>query len=100
MYKSSLYFSSLWSSLNFIKVVQGYSSVLGLPHEESVMIGGNHSSMCKFDRDDGRFEAVWRAIRRVARNRSDVVDGPCGLTEKKSQGSPWYIHADTGMARQ
>lgn len=29
------------------------------------MLGGHHSSICKFDRDDDRFDAVWRAIKRI-----------------------------------
>jgi hypothetical protein len=38
-----------------------------LPHEEAVMMGGNHSSMCKFGLEDKRFEAVWKGIRRAAK---------------------------------
>ncbi|GAB1316537.1 Alpha/Beta hydrolase protein [Madurella fahalii] len=47
-------------------VVERHSAVMELVHEEAVMIGGNHSSMCKFDSDDVRFNSVWRSIRRVA----------------------------------
>ncbi|KAK3305959.1 uncharacterized protein B0T15DRAFT_533930 [Chaetomium strumarium] len=47
-------------------VVERYSAVMELPHEEQVYIGGDHSSMCKFTRDDERFDVVWRAIRQAS----------------------------------
>jgi hypothetical protein len=45
------------------------SAVMGLANEEPMMLGGNHSTMCKFGVGDRRFEPVWRAIRRAARPR-------------------------------
>ncbi|RYP12932.1 hypothetical protein DL765_007102 [Monosporascus sp. GIB2] len=53
-------------------IVDKESVILGLPHEETMMIGGTHTSMCKFVPDDIRFDAVWRAIRRVSRGRVSV----------------------------
>ncbi|KAK4186018.1 protein SERAC1 [Podospora australis] len=50
-------------------VVDKDSVILGLAHEDIMMLGGDHSSMCKFFRDDPRFESVWRAIERA-------VEGP------------------------
>lgn len=38
-----------------------------LAHEEYMMLGGNHSTMCKFDLDDSRFDAIWRRIKRAAK---------------------------------
>ncbi|KAK0708684.1 Alpha/Beta hydrolase protein [Lasiosphaeris hirsuta] len=50
-------------------IVEKTSAVMGLPHEETMMLGGTHSSMCKFARNDKRFDPVWRAIRRAAKGR-------------------------------
>ncbi|KAK3317309.1 Alpha/Beta hydrolase protein [Cercophora scortea] len=47
-------------------VVERYSAVMELAHEEAVIIAGNHSTMCKFSRDDPRFDTVWKAIKRVS----------------------------------
>lgn len=44
------------------KVVDKMSSVMGMAHEETVMLGGDHSGMCKFWRGDPRFETVWRRV--------------------------------------
>ncbi|CAI4218402.1 unnamed protein product [Parascedosporium putredinis] len=50
------------------KVIVGKSSaVMGLPNEDDIMISGTHRSMCRFERGDKRFDAVWRAIRRASR---------------------------------
>ncbi|RYP59387.1 hypothetical protein DL769_008562 [Monosporascus sp. CRB-8-3] len=48
-------------------IVEKHSAVMELAHEEVMMLGGNHSTLCKFGTDDKRFEAVWRRIRRAAR---------------------------------
>ncbi|KAK0647013.1 Alpha/Beta hydrolase protein [Cercophora newfieldiana] len=48
-------------------VVEKASAVMGLPHEETMMLGGDHSSMCKLGRNDQRWDPVWRAIRRCSR---------------------------------
>ncbi|KAK3689559.1 hypothetical protein B0T22DRAFT_514097 [Podospora appendiculata] len=50
-------------------VVEKTSAVMGLDYEESMMLGGTHSSMCKFKRGDRRFDPVWRAIRRASKGR-------------------------------
>lgn len=43
------------------------SALMGLQHEDYMMLSGNHSSMCRFSKgDDERFDAVWRRIRRAA----------------------------------
>jgi len=47
-------------------VVDKMSAVMGFPHEDKLMLGGTHSSMCKFTRGDPRFNTVWRSIRRAA----------------------------------
>lgn len=52
-------------------VVEKMSAVLWLAHEEAVMMGGDHSSMCKFGKNDKRFDLAWRAIRRVSKGRPD-----------------------------
>ncbi|KAK4222932.1 protein SERAC1 [Podospora fimiseda] len=44
-------------------VVDKSSSRMGIPHEQTMMMGGDHTSMCKFEQDDARFETVWRAIK-------------------------------------
>ncbi|KAK4171599.1 hypothetical protein QBC36DRAFT_365913 [Triangularia setosa] len=53
-------------------VVEKMSAVLWLAHEEAVMIGGDHSSMCKFGKNDRRFDLAWRAIRRASKGRVGV----------------------------
>ncbi|KAK3990804.1 Alpha/Beta hydrolase protein [Cladorrhinum sp. PSN332] len=51
-------------------VVDKLSAVMGLPHEEFMMLGGDHSTMCKFTgMGDPRFNPVWRAIRRASKGR-------------------------------
>jgi hypothetical protein len=51
------------------QVVNKASAVMGLANEEPMMLGGNHSTMCKFGVGDRRFDPVWRAIRRAAKRR-------------------------------
>ncbi|KAK3988895.1 protein SERAC1 [Cladorrhinum sp. PSN332] len=43
-------------------IVDKSSARMGIPHEKTMMMGGDHSSMCKFSRDDPRFDKVWMAI--------------------------------------
>ncbi|KAK0665940.1 protein SERAC1 [Cercophora samala] len=50
-------------------VVDKSSSRMGIPHEVTMMIGGNHSTMCKFAQDDPRFDTVWMAIQSAAKGR-------------------------------
>ncbi|KAH6636029.1 Alpha/Beta hydrolase protein [Chaetomium tenue] len=50
-------------------VVDKSSAIMGLPNEDPMMLGGNHSTMCKFGVGDRRFDPVWRAIRRAAKPR-------------------------------
>jgi len=40
---------------------------MGLAHEETMMLGGDHLNMCKVGRNDKRWDPVWRAIRCVSR---------------------------------
>ena len=39
---------------------------MGLAHEETMMIAGTHSTMCKFAENDKRFKPVWMAIQRAS----------------------------------
>ncbi|KAK0716522.1 Alpha/Beta hydrolase protein [Apiosordaria backusii] len=48
-------------------IVDKASSVMGIAHEDIMMLGGNHSSMCKFFQDDPRFDTVWMAIESAAK---------------------------------
>ncbi|KAK3934026.1 hypothetical protein QBC46DRAFT_400786 [Diplogelasinospora grovesii] len=52
-------------------IVEKTSAVMGVSHEETMMMGGTHSSMCKFGRNDKRFDPVWRSIRRAAKGREE-----------------------------
>ncbi|KAI0100891.1 Alpha/Beta hydrolase protein [Nemania sp. FL0031] len=47
-------------------VVDKDSAVMGLPNEDKMMIRGTHTSMCRFSRDDRRFDPVWIRIQRAA----------------------------------
>ncbi|KAK5652117.1 hypothetical protein OQA88_10759 [Cercophora sp. LCS_1] len=51
-------------------VVSKMSAVLGLPHENQMMMAGDHSSMCKFGEGDHRFDRVWKAMRRMVHNEA------------------------------
>lgn len=67
------------------QVVARHSAVMELPHEERMLINGDHSTMCKFSRDPaqaGRFDPVWRSIQRAA----------------KGPGMPTATTTVTGMA--
>ncbi len=46
--------------------MEKYSATMGLDHEETLMLAGTHTSICRFGKDDTDFEAVWRCIRRAA----------------------------------
>jgi ABC-type branched-subunit amino acid transport system substrate-binding protein len=39
--------------------------MMNITQEEAIPIGGNHMDICRFSGDDERFEAVWKAIRRL-----------------------------------
>ena len=53
-----------------IKVVSETSARMMIVHEEVMPMQGSHSSMCKFDVNDERFDRVWRCIQRIARPSS------------------------------
>ncbi|KAI1145838.1 Alpha/Beta hydrolase protein [Nemania diffusa] len=56
-------YNRLWGKV----IVDRDSALMGLQHEDYMMLSGNHSSMCRFSKgDDERFDAVWRRIRRAA----------------------------------
>ena len=44
------------------KVVDKSSARMGIPHEKTMMMGGDHSTMCKFSLNDPRFNTAWMAI--------------------------------------
>ncbi|KAK3937942.1 hypothetical protein QBC46DRAFT_391280 [Diplogelasinospora grovesii] len=49
-------------------IVDRSSAVMGLAHEEAMMLAGTHSSMCKYGSlGDRGFEAVWKGIRRASK---------------------------------
>ncbi|KAI0555984.1 Alpha/Beta hydrolase protein [Xylaria curta] len=50
-------------------IVNKDSAIMGLPHEQKMMISGTHTSMCRFSKSDRQFDAVWKRIKRAA-------DGP------------------------
>ncbi len=43
---------------------------MGLVHEDILMLGGNHSTMCKFEVGDPRFDTAWWYIKRAAEGPS------------------------------
>ncbi|KAK4461462.1 protein SERAC1 [Cladorrhinum samala] len=43
-------------------VVDKSSARMGIPHEKTMMMGGDHSTMCKFSLNDPRFNTAWMAI--------------------------------------
>ncbi|KAI1175691.1 Alpha/Beta hydrolase protein [Nemania sp. FL0916] len=48
-------------------VVNQYSAIIGLAHEQTMMLGGNHSSICRFSRGDKNFDTVCKRIVRASR---------------------------------
>ncbi|KAK4203134.1 hypothetical protein QBC40DRAFT_167527 [Triangularia verruculosa] len=62
-------------------IVDRVSAMMGMPHENIMVLGGDHSSMCKFLHNDSRFQAVWKAIQSAAkgvgsRRASSAVTDP------------------------
>ncbi|KAI1173091.1 Alpha/Beta hydrolase protein [Nemania sp. FL0916] len=55
-------YNRLWGKV----IVDKNSAVMSLQHEEDMMLSGTHTSMCRFSKDDERFDAVWRSIRRAS----------------------------------
>ncbi|KAI1747836.1 Alpha/Beta hydrolase protein [Xylaria castorea] len=47
-------------------IVDKDSAIMGLPHEQKMMLSGTHTSMCRFSKSDKQFDAVWRRIKRAA----------------------------------
>ncbi|KAK4450537.1 protein SERAC1 [Podospora aff. communis PSN243] len=48
-------------------IVDKMSAVMGMPHEQTMMLAGDHNSMCKLSRGDPRFDTVWMAVRTAAK---------------------------------
>jgi len=46
------------------------SAIIGVVHEDVLMLGGNHSSMCKFEPGDPRFDTAWWSIKKAAEGPS------------------------------
>ncbi|KAI1157492.1 hypothetical protein F5B18DRAFT_644862 [Nemania serpens] len=65
----SFYEENVYPTLGTV-VVEKYSAVMEVSHEEAVLMGGNHSEVCKFGNNDDRFDQVWRRIKRAARGRA------------------------------
>jgi hypothetical protein len=38
---------------------------MNMPQEESIPMDGDHREICRFNRTDERFEAVWKAVSRL-----------------------------------
>ncbi|KAK4161623.1 protein SERAC1 [Cladorrhinum sp. PSN259] len=56
-------------------IVDKHSSRMGIPHEQTMMIGGDHTGMCRFAQEDPRFDTVWMAIQAATKapvGRSDL----------------------------
>lgn len=49
------------------QIVNKMSAIMGIAHEDIMMLGGDHSSMCKFSEKDPRFETVVRSIQSAAK---------------------------------
>ncbi|RWA12051.1 hypothetical protein EKO27_g3080 [Xylaria grammica] len=47
-------------------IVDKDSAIMGLPHEQKMMLSGTHTSMCRFSKSDKQFDAVWKRIKRAA----------------------------------
>ncbi|GAP82519.1 putative protein SERAC1 [Rosellinia necatrix] len=63
-------------------IVDKDSSVTGLPHEQKMMLSGDHRSICRFSRGDQQFETVWMRIEDAAAGRQELSatrSGPGGL---------------------
>ncbi|KXX73725.1 Protein SERAC1 [Madurella mycetomatis] len=56
-------------------VVDKMSAIMGLAHEDILMLGGTHTSMCKFSQGDPRFDSVWRYIDRAAKGPPSLRPG-------------------------
>jgi hypothetical protein len=47
------------------QIVAKESATMNIPQEECIPIDGYHRDICRFSRDDDRFEAVWKAVKRM-----------------------------------
>ncbi|KAI1113824.1 Alpha/Beta hydrolase protein [Nemania sp. NC0429] len=59
-------YNRLWGKV----IVDKYSAIMGLKHEDFMMLSGTHTSMCRFSREDDQFDLVWRRIQRASEGRT------------------------------
>ncbi|KAF2968642.1 hypothetical protein GQX73_g4898 [Xylaria multiplex] len=64
-------------------IVDKDSAIMGLPHEQKMMLSGTHTSMVRFSSSDKQFDAVWKRIKRAAagvprrgQDQFDISHGP------------------------
>jgi coenzyme F420-reducing hydrogenase delta subunit len=65
----SFYEEDVWPRYESV-IVEKHSALMEVAHEDGVLMGGNHSTMCKFakgEEDDERFDLVWKRVKRAAR---------------------------------
>ena len=54
------------STTNRTQIVEKYSALLEVEHEEQIPTDANHSAMCKFEAEsDDTFEKIYKRIRRM-----------------------------------
>lgn len=52
-----------------------------IPHEQGLCMSGDHLSLCRFSKDDGRFETVVRRIRRLVNESPKGISTNVSLSE-------------------
>ncbi|RYP34530.1 hypothetical protein DL767_004242 [Monosporascus sp. MG133] len=67
-------------------IVPKDSATMNVSQEESIPMKGDHREICRFSRQDDRFEAAWKAIRRlihVPTKPTDWLTGPSPIDTAK-----------------
>ncbi|KAJ3455478.1 hypothetical protein MRS44_016960 [Fusarium solani] len=78
-------------------IVPKYSATMGVSQEEPISMKGDHRKICRFSRDDPRFEAVWKAVQRLIPPQNTArpaVTRPSALFPAHANFQRWLVSED------
>ena len=69
------------SIINHFQIVEKYSALLEVSHEEQIPVDADHRAMCRFETDsDVTFEKVYKRIKRMSNNPPRMAIEQSGMS--------------------
>lgn len=55
-------------------IVEKKNATMGVANEKVMSLSGSHTTMCKFNKEDLRFEFVWLAVKRASMGKQEAKE--------------------------